>query len=209
MYDQGQLLVQLDHGVQQAQLAQAQAATADSTVRRQLELQAQGLCSGSSVEQAQSAAQVAQAQMLARAQLARLQVRAPFSGRGRHPASQPGRSRQAMAPPLHAWRIRASCGPTSAVLFQHHAAAVRFSSASRWWCPVDALPGTRLKAVVAALDAQADADGRALRVRAALKETVPHLCAPEPFAWREPGSARGRAPWVPEGRRWRRRAQAL
>jgi membrane fusion protein (multidrug efflux system) len=40
---------------------------------------------------------------------------------------------------------------------------------------VDALPGTRLKAVVAALDAQADADGRALRVRAALKETVPHL----------------------------------
>jgi membrane fusion protein (multidrug efflux system) len=61
----GQLLVQLDDGVQQAQLAQAlaQAATADSNVRRQLELQAQGFVSGSSVEQAQSAAQVAQAQV--------------------------------------------------------------------------------------------------------------------------------------------------
>ena len=170
----GQLLVQLDDGVQQAQLAQAlaQAATADSTVRRQLELQAQGFVSGSSVEQAQSAAQVAQAQvMLARAQLARLQVRAPVSGvAGIRQVSlgdyvKDGAELFTLEDPSQLW--------ADFRLPEQYAGRLRVGQPLV--VSVDALPGTRLKAVVAALDAQADADGRALRVRAALKETVPHL----------------------------------
>lgn len=170
----GQLLVQLDDGVQQAQLAQAlaQAATAESNVRRQQELLGQGFVSASAVEQAQSAAQVAQAQVqLARAQLARLQVRAPFSGvAGIRLVSlgdyvKDGADLISLEDPSRLW--------ADFRLPEQFAGRLRVGQPLS--VSIDALPGTRLPATVEAVDAQADAQGRALLVRAALKQTVPNL----------------------------------
>lgn len=79
----GQLLVQLDDGLQAAQLqqAQAQANIANTQLQRNRELLAQNFVSASVVDQALAALQVAQAQVAVnRAQLARMQVLAPFDG---------------------------------------------------------------------------------------------------------------------------------
>lgn len=79
----GQLLVQLDDGLQAAQLqqAQAQANIASTQLQRNRELLAQNFVSASVVDQALAALEVAQAQVAVnRAQLARMQVLAPFDG---------------------------------------------------------------------------------------------------------------------------------
>jgi membrane fusion protein (multidrug efflux system) len=79
----GQLLLQLDDTLQQAQLkqAQAQASIARTNLQRSRELQGQGFVSQSAVDQNLSALEVAEAQVaLAQAQLARLKVLAPFDG---------------------------------------------------------------------------------------------------------------------------------
>ena len=79
----GQLLVQLDDTLQQAQLqqAQAQASIARTNLTRSRELLAQNFVSQSAVDQNAAALQVAEAQVaLAQAQLARMKVLAPFDG---------------------------------------------------------------------------------------------------------------------------------
>ena len=79
----GQLLVQLDDGLQAAQLqqAQAQANIANTQLQRNRELLAQNFVSASVVDQALAVLEVAQAQVAVnRAQLARMQVLAPFDG---------------------------------------------------------------------------------------------------------------------------------
>jgi membrane fusion protein (multidrug efflux system) len=79
----GQLLVQLDDGLQAAQLqqAQAQANIASTQLQRNRELLAQNFVSASVVDQALAVLEVAQAQVAVnRAQLARMQVLAPFDG---------------------------------------------------------------------------------------------------------------------------------
>ena len=172
--NKGQLLVQLDDGVQQAQLAQAvaQAATAENNVRRQQELLARGFVSTSAVEQAQTAAQVAKAQVqLARAQLARLQVRAPFSGvAGIRLVSigdyvKDGADLVSLEDPTQLWADFRLPEQFAGRLRMGQPVTVR----------VDALPASPLLGVVQAIDATADAEGRALLVRAALKRTVPNL----------------------------------
>ncbi len=79
----GQLLVQLDDTLQQAQLKQseAQASIARTNLQRSRELLGQGFVSQSALDQNQAALDVAEAQVaLSRAQLARLKVLAPFDG---------------------------------------------------------------------------------------------------------------------------------
>ncbi len=170
----GALLVQLDDAVQQAQLQQALAlsSTADSNVRRQQELLAQSFVSASAVEQAQSAAAVAQASVaLARAQLARLQVRAPFSGvAGIRLVSlgdyvKEGADLVSLEDPAKLW--------ADFRLPEQFAGQLRVGQAVK--ITVDALPGTTLPGVVEALDAQADANGRSLLVRARLSQQVANL----------------------------------
>jgi membrane fusion protein, multidrug efflux system len=170
----GQLLVQLDDAVQQAQLAQAlaQAATSDSNVRRQQELLLKGFVSASAVEQAQTAAQVAHAQVqLARAELGRMQVRAPFSGvAGIRLVSlgdyvKDGADLISLEDPSKLW--------ADFRLAEQFAGRLRLGQPVT--VSVDALPATRLQGVVQAVDAQVDAEGRALLVRATLKNTVPNL----------------------------------
>ncbi len=79
----GQLLVQLDDTLQQAQLkqSQAQASIARTNVQRNRELVAQNFVSQSALDQSVAALEVAEAQVaLSQAQLARMRVIAPFDG---------------------------------------------------------------------------------------------------------------------------------
>ena len=79
----GQVMVQLDDALQQAQWqqAEAQAQIARTNLQRSRELLAQNFVSQSAVDQNAAALQVAQAQVaVARAQVDRMRVLAPFSG---------------------------------------------------------------------------------------------------------------------------------
>jgi len=79
----GQLMVQLDDTLQQAQLKQAEAsaAIARTNLQRSRELAAQNFVSQSAVDQNAAALEVAQAQVaLAQAQLGRMKILAPFDG---------------------------------------------------------------------------------------------------------------------------------
>jgi len=79
----GQLLVQLDDTLQQAQLKQslAQAGIARTNVQRNRELVAQNFVSQSALDQSVASLEVAEAQVaLAQAQLARMRIVAPFDG---------------------------------------------------------------------------------------------------------------------------------
>lgn len=161
----GQLLVQLDDNLQQAQLqqAQAQASIARTNLQRSRELLAQGFVSQSAVDQNISALQVADAQVaLAQAQLARMKVLAPFDGVAGIRLVSVGdylkdgadivdvQDLSAMVvdfrlPERYLGRIRV--GLTVAVV-------------------VDAIAGETFQGRVEALDAQVDANGRSLLVRA-------------------------------------------
>lgn len=79
----GQVLVQLDDTLQQAQLqqAKAQASIARTNLERNRELVAQNFVSKSAVDQTAAAMEVAEAQVaLAQAQLMRMRIVAPFAG---------------------------------------------------------------------------------------------------------------------------------
>ena len=79
----GQMLVQLDDTLQQAQLkqAQAQASIARTNLQRNRELVLENFVSQSAVDQSAAALEVAEAQVaLAKAQLQRMRIVAPFDG---------------------------------------------------------------------------------------------------------------------------------
>jgi membrane fusion protein (multidrug efflux system) len=165
----GQLLVQLDNTLQEAQLkqAQAQASIARTNLQRSRELQAQNFVSQSAVDQNGAALEVAEAQVaLAQAQLAKLAIRAPFDG---------------------------VVGIRSVALGDYvkdGADLVNLEDRSRMWVDfrlperhvgqtqvgqlvqvaLDALPGQAFVAKVEALDALVDADGRSLLVRARIDQ---------------------------------------
>ncbi len=161
----GQLLVQLDDTLQQAQLqqAQAQASIAQTNLTRSRELQAQGFVSASAVDQNAAALQVAEAQVaLARAQLGRMKVFAPFDG-------------------VAGIRV-VNLGD----YVKDGADIVTVEDLSTMWVDfrlperyvgqlkaglvvdvaLDAVPGKAFKGRIEALDSQVDANGRSLLVRA-------------------------------------------
>jgi membrane fusion protein (multidrug efflux system) len=163
----GQLLVQLDDTLQQAQLqqAQAQASIARTNLQRSRELLAQNFVSQSAVDQNAAAMQVADAQVaLAQAQLARMKVLAPFDGTVGIRAVQLG--------------DYVKDGADLVGLEDLSALHVEFTLPERYIARVrpgqpvemslDALPGKVFKGRIDALDAQVDPNGRALRVRAAV-----------------------------------------
>lgn len=162
---QGQLLVQLDDTLQQAQLqqAEAQAAIARTNLQRSRELQAQGFVSQSAVDQNSAALQVAEAQVaLARAQLARMKLLAPFDATAGIKLVNLG--------------DYLKDGADIVALEDLSSMAVDFRLPERYLARVrpaqpvelalDALPGRVFKGRVDAVDAQVDANGRSLLVRA-------------------------------------------
>ena len=163
----GQLLVQLDDTLQQAQLkqAQAQASIARTNLQRNRDLVAQNFVSQSAVDQSAAALEVAEAQVaLAQAQAARMRLVAPFDGVAGIRVFNLGDyvkdgadlvSIEDLSQVLVDFRLperfvaRAKAGQTVEVA-------------------LDALPGERFSGRIDALDAVIDANGRSLLVRARL-----------------------------------------
>jgi membrane fusion protein (multidrug efflux system) len=165
----GQLLVQFDDKVQAAQLqqAQAQAAIARTNLQRSRELLAQNFVSQAAVDQNAAALEVAQSQVaLAQAQLARLRILSPFDGVAGIKQVNVGDYVKDGAD-LVTLEDRSR-------MWVDFRLPERYLSDARTGLPVevvvDALPGEVYKATVQALDAQVDANGRALLVRARLEQ---------------------------------------
>lgn len=161
----GQLLVQLDDTLQQAQIkqAEAQASIARSRLQRNRELLGQGFVSQSAVDQSLADLQVADAQVtLAQAQSSRMKVLAPFNGSA-------GLRKVAEGDYV-------KDGADIVNLEDLGALTVQFALPERSLdrlrvgqgvdLTLDALPGRTFKGRVAALDSQVDANGRALQVLA-------------------------------------------
>ncbi|MBN9404373.1 MAG: efflux RND transporter periplasmic adaptor subunit [Burkholderiales bacterium] len=160
----GQLLVQLDDRLQQAQLQQAQAelSIAQANHRRNTELVAQGFISQRGLDESAAAVKVAQAKAeLARATAARLRVLAPFDGVA-------GLRNISVGDYL-------KDGADIVNLEDMNAMYVDFRLPERWQArvrpgqtarvQVEALPERVFAAVVQAVDPQIDANGRSLIVR--------------------------------------------
>jgi membrane fusion protein, multidrug efflux system len=163
----GQLLVQLDDTLQQAQVrqAQAQAGIARTNLQRSQDLVAQGFVSQSAVDQNAAALEVAMAQVaLAQAQLGRMKIVAPFDGVSGIRQVHVGDYVKDGADLIKIEDISS--------VWVDFRLPERFLSRVKAGQEVaislDALPGRALVAVIAALDAQLDADGRSVRVRARL-----------------------------------------
>jgi membrane fusion protein (multidrug efflux system) len=176
----GQLLVQLDDTLQRAQLqqAEAQATIARTNLQRSRELLAQGFVAQSAVDQNEAALQVAQAQVaLARAQLARMKVLAPFDATA-------GIRQVNLGDYLKDGADIVNLEDLSAMLVdfrlpERYLARVKVGQAVE--IAVDALPERVFKGRVAALDAQVDANGRSLLVRAQI-DNAGSLLRPGMFA---------------------------
>lgn len=163
----GQLLLQLDDTLQQAQLkqAEAQAGIARTNLQRSRELAAQNFVSQSAVDQNAAALEVAQAQVaLAQAQLQRMRVVAPFDAMAGIRTVNVGDYVKDGADVV-------TLEDTSA-LYIDFKLPERYVERIRGGHPVqaaiDALPGRSYAGRVTALDATIDANGRALLVRARL-----------------------------------------
>ncbi|HSQ73468.1 MAG TPA: efflux RND transporter periplasmic adaptor subunit [Rubrivivax sp.] len=161
----GQLLVQLDDTLQQAQLqqAEAQASIARTNLQRSRELLAQNFVSQSAVDQNAASLQVAEAQVaLAQAHLARMRVLAPFDGTA-------GLKQVDMGDYVKDGADIVNIEDLTALTVQF-ALPERYIDRLRVGQPVDvavdALPGRSFKGRVRAVDSQVDANGRALQVLA-------------------------------------------
>lgn len=163
----GQVLVQLDDALQQAQLqqAQAQASIARTNLQRSRELLAQNFVSQSVVDQNMANQQVADSQVaLAQAQAARMRVLAPFDGTLGIRSVQVGDYVKDGADLVNIEDL--SGLHVEFTLPERYIARVRTGQPVE--LSLDALPGQMFKGRIDALDSQVDPNGRALRVRAAV-----------------------------------------
>ena len=163
----GQLLVQLDDTLQQAQLkqAQAQASIARTNLQRNRELVAENFVSQSAVDQSAAALEVAEAQVaLSKAQLERMRIVAPFDGVAGIRSINLGDYVKDGADLVNIEDL-------SQVLVDFRLPE-RFVARARTGQVVevslDALPGQRFSGRIDALDSVIDANGRSLLVRARL-----------------------------------------
>ena len=161
----GQLLVQLDDTLQQAQMqqAQAQASIARTNLQRSRELQAQSFVSQSAVDQNAAALQVAEAQVaLARVQVQRMKVLAPFHGTAGLRVVDVGDYLKDGADIVNIEDL--SSMTVQFALPERYVDRLRAGQSVE--VTVDAMPGRNFKGRVQAVDSQVDANGRALQVLA-------------------------------------------
>lgn len=163
----GQLLVQLDDTLQQAQLkqSQAQASIARTNLQRNRDLVAQNFVSQSAVDQSAAALDVAEAQVaLAQAQLARMRIMAPFDGVAGIRSVNLGDYVKDGADLVNVEDL--SQVWVDFRLPERFIARVKPGQAVD--VSLDAMPGQRFTGKIDALDSLIDADGRSLLVRARL-----------------------------------------
>jgi membrane fusion protein (multidrug efflux system) len=163
----GQLLVQLDDALQQAQLKQAlaQASIARTNMQRNRELVAQNFVSQSALDQSLAALDVAEAQVaLAQAQLQRMKIVAPFDGVS-------GLRSVAVGDYVKDGADMVTIEDLSQVLVDFRLPErfiARVKPGQVVDVSLDAIPGRQFTGRVDALDSLIDANGRSLLVRARL-----------------------------------------
>jgi len=163
----GQLLVQLDDTLQQAQLkqSQAQASIARTNLQRNRDLVSQNFVSQSAVDQSAAALEVAEAQVaLSQAQLARMRIVAPFDGMA-------GIRSVNLGDYVKDGADLVNIEDLSQVLVDFRLPErfiARVKTGQTVDVSLDALPGQRFTGRIDALDSVIDADGRSLLVRARL-----------------------------------------
>lgn len=176
----GQVLVQLDDTLQQAQVrqAEAQAQIARTNLQRSRDLLVANFISQSSVDQGAAALEVAEAQVaLARAQLGRMKILAPFDGVvGLRSVNigdyvKDGADLVGVEDVSSVWVDFRLPERVMSHLRAGQAVEAMF----------DALPGRRFQGRVEAMDAQVDTNGRSLLVRARV-ENPGGLLRPGMFA---------------------------
>jgi membrane fusion protein (multidrug efflux system) len=160
----GQLMVQLEDQLQQAQVAQARAelSIAEANHKRNQELVAQNFISQRSLDESAAALEVARAKLsLAQATLQRLQVLAPFDG-------ITGLKQINVGDYLKDGADMVNVEDIDAVLLdfrlpERFQAKVRAGQKAQ--LTVDALPGRPFSAIVQAVDPLIEANGRSVGVR--------------------------------------------
>ena len=161
----GQLLVQLDATLQQAQLlqAKAQASIARTNLQRNRELMAQNFVSQSAADQTAAVLEVAEAQVaLAQAQLTRMSIVAPFDGVAGIRLINIGDYVKDGADLVNIEDVSAMV-----VDFRLPEGVIsRLKPGQGVDVNLDGLPGRSFKGKVDAVDSQLDANGRSLLVRA-------------------------------------------
>lgn len=170
----GQLLVQLDDRLQQAQIQQAQAelSIAQANHKRNSDLVAQGFISQRGVDESAAAVKVAQAKAeLARATAARLRVLAPFDGVA-------GLRNISVGDYLKEGSDIVNLEDMNAMyvdfrLPERLQSRVRPGQTAR--VQVEALPDRAFAAVVQAVDPLIDANGRSLSVRGCIDNRLLQL----------------------------------
>ena len=163
----GQVLVQLDDQLPQAQVQQAQAelSIAQANHQRNRELVAQGFVSQRSLDESAASLQVAQAKLaLAQAQVARLRIVAPFDGMAGIRNVHVGDYLKDGADIVNIEDIDSMV--VDFRLPERYQPQLRTGQAVR--VELDALPGRSFEALVQAIDPQIDANGRSVAVRAGL-----------------------------------------
>jgi membrane fusion protein (multidrug efflux system) len=166
----GQLLVQLDDTLQDAQLKQAlaQASIARTNLQRNRELQSQNFVSQAAVDQSAAALEVAEAQVaLARAQAERMRIVAPFDGVA-------GIRTVNLGDYVKDGADLVNIEDNSAMWVDFRLPeryVARLSRGQSVEARLDALPGKPFKGQIEAVDAQLDANGRSLLVRARVPNT--------------------------------------
>ena len=163
----GQLLVQLDDTLQQAQLmqAQAQASIARTNLQRNRELIGENFVSQSAVDQSAAALEVAMAQVaLAKAQVTRMRIVAPFDGLAGIASVDVGDYVKEGGDIVGLENVSAMF-----VDFRLPERALgRLRTGQDVEVTLDGMPGRSFTGKVEALDSQIDANGRSLLVRARL-----------------------------------------
>jgi membrane fusion protein (multidrug efflux system) len=163
----GQVLVQFDDQLPQAQVQQAQAelSIAQANHQRNRELVAQGFVSQRSLDESAASLQVAQAKLaLAQAQVARLRIVAPFDGMAGIRNVHVGDYLKDGADIVNIEDIDSMV--VDFRLPERYQTQVRTGQAVR--VELDALPDRSFEAQVLAIDPQIDANGRSVAVRAGL-----------------------------------------
>lgn len=163
----GQLLVQFDDQLQQAQIKQSQAelSIAQANHKRNQELVAQNFISKRSVEESAANLEVAQAKLsLSQATAARLKITAPFDG-------MTGIRTVSVGDYLKDGGDIVNIEDIAAVYVDFRLPE-RFQSkvkkGQKAQVDMDALPGRKFSAVIQAIDPMLDANGRSVGVRACI-----------------------------------------
>jgi membrane fusion protein (multidrug efflux system) len=170
----GDVLFRLDATLVKAVVADAEArlALAKTVVERNAALRKSNNIAQSAVDQSNTELTLAESALeLAKVQLGKLTIRAPFSGRAGFRSVSIGAYVQAGAPLVHVEKIDVLKAAFSVPELNY----AQLSLGQNIMVTADAVPGETFEAKISAIDPLLDVNGRALRVRADLDNSADKL----------------------------------